>query len=77
MQVIDMTETKFKLSEMSSYLANGFAAVFGGVTRDDLIFYLALVAGFGTFVVNSWFAWRRDRREERALDAGLQKRAGP
>lgn len=73
-----MTEFKFKMSEISSYMANGSLAVWG-IMQDlnKVAIITGILLGVGTFVVNSWFAWRRDQRETKALESGLQKRAGP
>lgn len=72
-----MNELRFKLSEAGSYLANGMLVIWGVWDWSKIAFITGTVLGLGTFVVNTWFAYRRDRREERALEAGLQKRAGP
>lgn len=74
---IDVTELKFKLSEVGSYMANAALAMWGVWDWDKIAFITGILLGVLTFFVNTLFAYRRDRRESKALEAGLTKRAGP
>jgi isoprenylcysteine carboxyl methyltransferase (ICMT) family protein YpbQ len=61
---------KLTAPELSSY-AGGVASIGASLTLTEVGVIVGIVTALLTFLFNAVFMYRRDRREERALDAQL------
>lgn len=57
---------------MIDHLSN-LLATFAALTLPDLAALVGMVTALLGALVNAWYTWRKDRREQRASDAAWRK----
>ena len=53
-----------KVTTAASYGSAGVTLFLGKFTLNDIALFVGIVATIVTVVMNAWFQWRRDQREE-------------
>ena len=56
-----------------SQLAADLAATFAALTLADFAALVGMVTALLGALVNAWYTWRKDRREQRSSDAAWRK----
>lgn len=56
-----------KLTSVATYTSAGTTLYFGQFTINEIGIAVGIVATVITLIVNAWFQWRRDQREEKDL----------
>lgn len=67
--------SKISAPEVTSY-AGGIASVAASLTLTEAGVIIGIVTALLTFVVNAFYMYRKDRREQRESDAALAKWGG-
>ena len=57
-------------------LVGGLVALIGGLSTAEQMAILGVLIAFAGFVVNTWYIWRKDRREQRQHEATMKNRGG-
>lgn len=63
----------------TSFLATmvgGFVALIGGLSTAEQMAIIGVLIAFAGFVVNTWYIWRKDRREQRQHEAEMKRKGG-
>lgn len=47
-------------------------ALIGGLSTAEQMAIVGVLIAFAGFVVNTWYIWRKDSREQRAFDASMK-----
>ena len=61
-------------TSFASSVIGGILAILGGLTTTEAMAVFGALMAFASFLVNTWFVWRRDRREQKALEQQLKER---
>lgn len=57
-------------------LVGGLVALIGGLSTAEQMAIIGVLIAFAGFVVNTWYIWRKDRREQRQHDAEMKRKGG-
>lgn len=56
-----------KVTTAASYTTGVATAYLGGYSLNEIALAVGIAATIVTVLMNAWFQWRRDRREEKAF----------
>lgn len=57
-------------------LVGGLVALIGGLSTAEQMAIIGVLIAFAGFVVNTWYIWRKDRREQRQHEATMRNKGG-
>lgn len=57
-------------------LVGGLVALIGGLSTAEQMAIIGVLIAFAGFVVNTWYIWRKDRREQRQHEAEMKRKGG-
>ena len=57
-------------------LVGGLVALIGGLSTAEQMAIIGVLIAFAGFGVNTWYIWRKDRREQRQHEAEMKRKGG-
>lgn len=57
-------------------VVGGLVALIGGLSTAEQMAIIGVFIAFAGFVVNTWYIWRKDRREQRQHEAAMRRPRG-
>lgn len=51
----------------------GFVALIGGLSTSEQMAVMGVLIAFAGFAVNTWYIWRKDRREQLTFEESLKR----
>lgn len=54
-------------------ILGGIVALIGGLSTAEQMAIIGVLIAFAGFIVNTWYIWRKDRREQRIFESTLKK----
>lgn len=54
-------------------ILGGFVALIGGLSTAEQLAAIGVLITLAGFIVNTWYVWRKDRREQRLFESALKE----